>query len=201
MFKKRRTDDTQLDHEVTGADEASQPAAISPPDDRAERDADTDRTRRRALASSCVCGHTRRAHTGLRMEVNGRCLECECREFQAPQDVPEIDGGGTGREIDVEPPGREIDVEPPRGEIEVEAPGREIEVEALERMRAAVVRVERILETVNGARGAQAEPPNGSHRSSQDAWPAAGHRNPGGPGTQLHTNGRATPSDRRDSTF
>ena len=33
------------------------------------------------LDSSCACGHTRRAHRGLRMDVKGPCLDCECQEF------------------------------------------------------------------------------------------------------------------------
>jgi len=36
------------------------------------------------LDSSCACGHTRRAHRGLRMDVKGPCLDCECQEFGQP---------------------------------------------------------------------------------------------------------------------
>jgi hypothetical protein len=35
-----------------------------------------------ALDSACACGHTRLDHTGLRMEVIGRCLQCACQEFE-----------------------------------------------------------------------------------------------------------------------
>jgi hypothetical protein len=40
------------------------------------RDAD-----QRKLTTPCACGHPRKDHTGMRMEVNGRCLECGCQEF------------------------------------------------------------------------------------------------------------------------
>ncbi len=33
------------------------------------------------LDTWCLCGHTRREHTGMRMDAKGRCLECECEEF------------------------------------------------------------------------------------------------------------------------
>jgi hypothetical protein len=36
----------------------------------------------RTLDTPCACGHTRRDHTGLRLQVNGRCLECDCEEFK-----------------------------------------------------------------------------------------------------------------------
>ena len=36
----------------------------------------------RTLDTPCACGHTRRDHTGLRLSVNGCCLECECDEFK-----------------------------------------------------------------------------------------------------------------------
>jgi hypothetical protein len=35
----------------------------------------------RSLDTPCACGHTRRDHTGLRMEVDGRCRECDCDKF------------------------------------------------------------------------------------------------------------------------
>ncbi|MCW2970042.1 MAG: hypothetical protein JWO23_1169 [Solirubrobacterales bacterium] len=33
------------------------------------------------LSTACACGHTRKDHCGLRIEVNGRCLQCDCGEF------------------------------------------------------------------------------------------------------------------------
>jgi hypothetical protein len=41
------------------------------------------------LNTMCVCGHTRREHHGLRMEVTGRCLECDCVEFGRAVQTPE----------------------------------------------------------------------------------------------------------------
>jgi hypothetical protein len=34
-----------------------------------------------ALNLLCLCGHTRRDHYGLRMEISGKCLECGCQGF------------------------------------------------------------------------------------------------------------------------
>ncbi len=39
------------------------------------------------LATRCACGHTRRDHRGLRIDVTGSCLECDCEEF-ARDDAP-----------------------------------------------------------------------------------------------------------------
>jgi hypothetical protein len=33
------------------------------------------------LGTMCACGHTRRYHRGLRIEVTGPCLECGCDQF------------------------------------------------------------------------------------------------------------------------
>jgi hypothetical protein len=33
------------------------------------------------LGTMCACGHTRRYHRGLRIEVTGPCLECACDRF------------------------------------------------------------------------------------------------------------------------
>jgi hypothetical protein len=33
------------------------------------------------LSTMCACGHPRRCHRGLRMEVSGPCLDCGCEEF------------------------------------------------------------------------------------------------------------------------
>jgi hypothetical protein len=43
------------------------------------------------LATRCACGHARRDHRGLRMEVAGPCLECGCEEFRRAPDSPESD--------------------------------------------------------------------------------------------------------------
>lgn len=33
------------------------------------------------VGSSCTCGHPRIDHRGLRMDVCGPCLECDCEQF------------------------------------------------------------------------------------------------------------------------
>jgi hypothetical protein len=43
------------------------------------------------LESPCACGHTRLDHTGLRLEVSGRCLQCTCRRFSRAGDPPDTD--------------------------------------------------------------------------------------------------------------
>ncbi len=43
------------------------------------------------LDTGCLCGHTRREHTGMQMEVKGRCLECGCEEFRRAGEGPEAD--------------------------------------------------------------------------------------------------------------
>jgi hypothetical protein len=93
----------------------------------------------RTLDTVCSCGHTRRDHTGLRIEIDGRCLECGCPAFTSA------------------------------GERQ-NAP-----VEVIERMQAAIARVERIQELAEGLRDAQlrqAAPGNGprpaDRRSSRE---------------------------------
>ncbi len=44
-----------------------------------EQGADTGRAL--TLATMCTCGHTRRDHRGLRIDLTGSCLECDCEEF------------------------------------------------------------------------------------------------------------------------
>ncbi len=39
------------------------------------------------LATMCACGHTRRDHRGLHIDVTGSCLKCDCEEF-ARDDAP-----------------------------------------------------------------------------------------------------------------
>ncbi|MGO9490265.1 MAG: hypothetical protein ACLQBB_14730 [Solirubrobacteraceae bacterium] len=41
------------------------------------------------LNTTCTCGHMRRDHQGLRMEVAGPCLECGCGEFRRASRAPE----------------------------------------------------------------------------------------------------------------
>jgi hypothetical protein len=44
---------------------------------------------RRTLGTLCRCGHMRREHTGLQIESDGRCLECDCRRFASAEDIPD----------------------------------------------------------------------------------------------------------------
>ncbi len=41
-----------------------------------------------ALSAMCACGHARRDHRGLRIEVTGPCLECVCEAFRPAHDAP-----------------------------------------------------------------------------------------------------------------
>jgi hypothetical protein len=41
------------------------------------------------LGTICECGHTRKYHRGLRMEVKGCCLECDCEEFMRAPAAPD----------------------------------------------------------------------------------------------------------------
>ena len=69
MLRKRRAAKAkaQLDEELTFPAEEPPPEALS--------------AERFTLTTMCPCGHTRKDHMGLRMEVKGRCLECDCEEF------------------------------------------------------------------------------------------------------------------------
>ena len=44
-----------------------------------------------ALNLLCVCGHTRRDHYGLRMEISARCVECGCEGFAPGHGATESD--------------------------------------------------------------------------------------------------------------
>lgn len=41
------------------------------------------------LSTLCTCGHPRKDHRGLRMDVRGACLTCECDEFDMVSDTLE----------------------------------------------------------------------------------------------------------------
>jgi hypothetical protein len=47
--------------------------------------------RLRLLNLSCLCGHPRRDHRGLRMEISGACLECSCEGFAPAHGAIESD--------------------------------------------------------------------------------------------------------------
>jgi hypothetical protein len=94
MFRKRRTEETHHDDELPEADPAPHADSTGPTDEATPHHAGVPAERPRSLDTACTCGHTRREHTGLRMEVNGRCLECDCAEFE-----PEGAAGGSEPEI------------------------------------------------------------------------------------------------------
>jgi hypothetical protein len=37
----------------------------------------------------CACGHVRKHHRGLRLEIAGPCLECGCEEFRRARTSPD----------------------------------------------------------------------------------------------------------------
>jgi hypothetical protein len=83
------------------------------------------------LGTMCVCGHARREHRGLRMQATGPCLECDCEQFAREN----------------EPAGSD---EPEAAESDEAA---ESEEQLLDRIRAALERVERMQETIARMRG------------------------------------------------
>jgi hypothetical protein len=81
MFGRRRGKAIPIDRPIE-RDADDHVAENTAPDNREVRcDA-----RPRTLETMCACGHTRGTHTGLRMEVDGRCLECECARFASGGD-------------------------------------------------------------------------------------------------------------------
>jgi hypothetical protein len=114
MFEKRRAAKAakaQLDEELT------RPVEEPPVGERfAQRKRHASAQEALTLSTVCACGHTRNDHTGLRMEVHGRCLECDCEEFRRASEM------------------------------------RESHEEMLERIRAALARVERLQEKYLQAR-------------------------------------------------
>jgi hypothetical protein len=83
MFRRRRATGVQAQRDEQAVDrEGREPiqgsAPPAPPTDRQRAVA---ATQQRTLDTMCACGHTRRDHTGLRIEVDGRCLECGCQAF------------------------------------------------------------------------------------------------------------------------
>jgi len=121
MFRRRRATEVQAQRDEQAVDrEARELIQGRPsPDLPTARQGEVGAQEGRTLDTMCACGHTRRDHTGLRMEVDGHCLECECRTFS------------------------------PAGERQ------NASEEMIERMRAAIARVERIQELAEGLRAAQ----------------------------------------------
>lgn len=84
MFEKRKAvkAKTQRDEEPAGA------AGERLAEERLAGEELADAQEALTLNTMCACGHTRRDHTGLRMEVNGRCLECGCEVFRRASEAP-----------------------------------------------------------------------------------------------------------------
>src|SRR5207237_10755192 len=83
MFRRRRATQVQAQSDERAVDrEAGELIHRSAsPDLPTARQGEVAAQERRTLDTMCACGHTRRDHTGPRMEVDGHCLECECRTF------------------------------------------------------------------------------------------------------------------------
>ena len=121
MFRRRRTTEVQAQRDEQAEDrEARELIQGRPsPDLPTARQGEVGAQEGRTLDTMCACGHTRRDHTGLRMEVDGHCLECGCRAFS-----PASERQNASEEM-------------------------------MERMRAAIARVERIQELAEGLRAGQ----------------------------------------------
>jgi len=83
MFWRRRATGAQAQQGDDGALSAQTEAGDARPCDEQSPPGDGTLT----LSTSCDCGHPRKDHRGLRMEVCGACLECECEEFRPADDT------------------------------------------------------------------------------------------------------------------
>jgi hypothetical protein len=93
MFGKRRGANAKARRHEELADGWAQELPVSGlPPERFPRKENLPAQKERTLDTMCTCGHTRRDHTGLRMEVDGRCLECDCAEFRDASETPELHG-------------------------------------------------------------------------------------------------------------
>jgi hypothetical protein len=87
MFRRRRAAEVQAQREEQAAGREA-PESIqgsASPDSVTDREEARAR-KKRTLDTMCSCGHTRRDHMGLRIEVDGRCLECGCEAFTAARE-------------------------------------------------------------------------------------------------------------------
>ena len=82
MFEKRRA--AKAKAQTGGGTDTPPGGAVRP-----EEGGSAPEQEARTLSTTCACGHTRKDHTGVRMEVNGRCLECDCEEFRRASETPE----------------------------------------------------------------------------------------------------------------
>ena len=94
MFGKRRAANAEARRQKEQADAWAEelPLGEPPSDERLARTENLPALEACSLDTMCGCGHTRRDHTGLRIDVDGRCLECDCAEFRAASGTPELHG-------------------------------------------------------------------------------------------------------------
>jgi hypothetical protein len=92
MFGKRRAANAKARRHEELADRWAQELPLSglPPDESFAPKENLPAQKERTLDTMCSCRHTRRDHTGLRMDVDGRCLECDCAEFREESEAPEL---------------------------------------------------------------------------------------------------------------
>jgi hypothetical protein len=83
MFRRRRATQVQAQRDEQAVDGEARELihGSASPDLPRARQGEVAAQKGRTLDTICACGHTRRDHTGLRMEVDGRCLECGCGAF------------------------------------------------------------------------------------------------------------------------
>lgn len=94
MFGKLRAANAKAGRDEELADRGAQelPLSALPPDERLPRTENLRAQKERTLDTMCACSHTRRDHAGMRMDVDGRCLECDCAEFREASETPELHG-------------------------------------------------------------------------------------------------------------
>ncbi len=78
VFGKRRAAKAQARDDAQPTDPADD-APVDAPPAHEEGNPGEDRL---TLSTMCACGHIRRDHRGLRMDLCGGCWECDCDEFR-----------------------------------------------------------------------------------------------------------------------
>ena len=76
MFAKRRAAKSRAHDDLQPTDLTDDPSV----DENCAED--TPRQDGLTLSTMCACGHVRKDHRGLRMDVCGGCWDCECDEFR-----------------------------------------------------------------------------------------------------------------------
>lgn len=78
MFVRHRAKDARAQHDEQPTGLAEDP----PADERSALDLALPGQDALTLSTMCACGHVRKDHRGMRIEVRGPCLECDCGEFR-----------------------------------------------------------------------------------------------------------------------